>query len=327
MDLIIKPTQACNFKCDFCSSNNIDSNGNILPLESIFALLTKYNVNTIIVNGGDPLMMSPEYYKKILEFIEQQNKQTTLSFTTNLWDFYKNPDKWTPIFKHPLVGVTTSFQYGTERKLKDGTIFTEELFCKVIALFKKHVGYTPMFISVLTENNEDYVIKTVKLAQKLNTICKINPAVKSGRTLKCYPLWKAYKVYLNIIKEGLEKYEFNSNILKDVLNGRRTVCPFSRNCWKTIRAISPNGILHSCGSYNDDYLYNLATGKKTYALYKYNEKELLLDHKSLKTECFSCDLFILCNGCFKQMDDIIEDNQIENHCLHMKKMLPQFKNL
>lgn len=327
MDLIIKPTQACNFKCDFCSSNKIDSGGNTLSLESVFALLTKYDINTIIVNGGDPLMMPPDYYEQILTFIERQNKKTTLSLTTNLWDFYVNPDKWTALFNHPLVGIATSFQYGTERKLRNGTVFTEDLFRKVISLFKKRIGYTPMFISVLTKNNENYVIKTVELAKELNTTCKINPAVKSGRTSECYPLWKAYEAYLKIIEAGLAEYEFNANIIKDVLSGNRIVCPFSRNCWKMIRAIGPNGIMHSCGSFNDDYLTNLELGKKTYALHEYDEKELLLDHKALKNECFSCDLFMLCNGCFKQMHDIIEDNQVEEHCKHMKNMLVQFQNL
>jgi MoaA/NifB/PqqE/SkfB family radical SAM enzyme len=327
MDLIIKPTQACNFRCDFCSSNNITSNKNILSLDAIYKILKKYDINTIIVNGGDPLMMPPSYYNSILNFIESQNKNTTISFTTNLWDFYKNPDKWKDIFKHPLVGVTTSFQYGNERKLHDGSVFTENIFCDIINMFKEYIDYTPMFISVTTEKNDKYVIDTVKLAKRIGTTCKINPAVMSGRTRKCYPLWKMYQKYLDIIDAGLEKYEFNSHILKNVINNKHNICPFSRECWKSIRAINPDGIIHSCGCYNDDHYNNIKLNKKTYDLCKYNEKELLNDHKALKNECFACDLFMLCNSCFKNMDDIIESNSINEHCYHMKQLEERIKAL
>lgn len=328
MDLIVKPTQRCNFKCDFCSSNKIDSSGNAtLPLESIFSLLENNKVNTIIINGGDPLMMPPEYYWNLIKYLDDHDMNTSISFTSNLWDFYLQPEKWEELFRHERVGIATSFQYGNERKLANGTIFTEDLFRKVVELFKERIGYVPMFIGVITEENEEKVLDTVRLAKDLSTVCKLNPAVKSGRCQKNYPLWKAYQKYLEIIDAGLAEYEHNASVLKDIVNNNHETCPYNRNCWQTIRAISPNGLIHSCGCFNDDHIINTELGDKTYCLSEYKDKDLLKDFKSLKTECFLCDLFPLCNSCFKQIHDIKKDHEEENHCWHMKQLEQKLKSL
>ena len=75
MDLIIKPTEVCNFKCTFCSSTKISENHtSVLDLEYVFKFLKRFpNTNTIIVNGGDPLMMKPKYYWDIIEYLDKNN--------------------------------------------------------------------------------------------------------------------------------------------------------------------------------------------------------------------------------------------------------------
>ena len=73
MDLIIKPTELCNFKCSFCSSTQLTKEKkNWLKHEQIFEFLTRFpHTKTIIVNGGDPLMMEPEYYWKIIRWLDE----------------------------------------------------------------------------------------------------------------------------------------------------------------------------------------------------------------------------------------------------------------
>ena len=194
MELIIKPTERCNFKCTFCSSTKIaDSKTVELSHDKIFQFLKRFPyTNTIIVNGGDPLMMSPDYYWKIIEYLEEHALETTISLTTNLWPFYKNPNKWLELFKHPRVGVCTSFQYGGGRLKGDFTEFSEEDFWNVSNKMKELVGYRPDFISVITKENEDKAIDNVLLAKKMGVVCKLNYAVASGPEIK----------FLNGIKWG-----------------------------------------------------------------------------------------------------------------------------
>lgn len=320
MDLIIKPTQACNFKCAFCSSCNIEENSAHLESKDVTDFLDGHDVNTVIVNGGDPLMMPPSFYWDIVNHIRETGKDTTLSFTTNLWDFYKHPEKWEELFLQPEVYVTTSFQYGGERRLGNGEPLTEELFIDMMDEFEIAIGYAPMFISVITPKNEDDVIRTVELAQELRTDCKINPALKSGRTTKGYPIHKAVEKWLDIIDAGLKKYEFNAKHLKETFDGRFHTCPFNRNCYKTIRCMGPNKELFTCGSIHDCAIERKAAGLKTYDLAKYDEREIKQDYPFLKPECLGCEMFNLCNSCFKQIMDIQESGDIEEHCAGMKKL-------
>ena len=76
MELIIKPTELCNFKCTFCSSTKlVEDKASTLDHQYIFDFLDRFpNTNSIIVNGGDPLMMKPDYYFTILDYIEKHNQ-------------------------------------------------------------------------------------------------------------------------------------------------------------------------------------------------------------------------------------------------------------
>lgn len=325
MDLIIKPTMRCNFACTFCSSNNISKNCKELDNRILYDFILGNDVSRVIVNGGDPLMMPPSYYFDLIKFIEDNNLKTRISLTTNLWDFYKHPDKWIELFKHDRVGVCTSFQYGNERRLASGEVFDENMFKEIFYVFEKLVGYKLMFISVATDQNEDKVLDTVRLAKELGTECKINPALKSGRSEYYYPFYKILNKYLEIIESGLAEWEFNSKEIKALYHNRPTICPYNRSCTKNIRAMSPDGLIHSCGCFNDDHYANMEAGKPTYELG--NEQQLLRDHGVLKNECYACDLFDFCNSCFKRIADIKEGGDIGTHCAEMRKLQPRLEGL
>lgn len=322
MDLIIKPTMSCNFKCTFCSSSNISiESSKQLDNTLLYDFINQNDIQTIVVNGGDPLMMSPKYYWDLINHIELNHLSTNISLTTNLWDFYKNPNKWMELFKHPKIGVCTSFQYGNERRLGSGEVFTESMFKEIFFMFKELIGYEIMFIAVINDSNENTTIETVELARSLNTECKMNPVVKSGRSGYYYPFYKIMQKYIEIIEHGLSPWEFNSKEIKKLIHNQPACCPYGRTCYKNIRAISPEGLIHSCGSINDDHYVNLKLNKPTYELSSYNERKFASDYNYIKKECFGCDMFDFCNSCYKRIMDIKENpNEINTHCLEMKKL-------
>ena len=201
MDLIIKPTEVCNFACTFCSSTNIsEDKKQILPLQYIKDFLKRFpDTRTIIVNGGDPLVIHPDYYWELIKHLDENKYQAIISFTTNLWDFYKYPEKWVEIFKRKdRVSVATSFNYGNTRRINKNKVFTEDVFWKVSDMFLEKVGYRPGFISVITEENEDTAIDNVILAKKMGVECKLNYAMASGEQSKPFLLGKIYKIYLDV---------------------------------------------------------------------------------------------------------------------------------
>lgn len=335
MDLIIKPTEKCNFKCTFCSSTYItDDKSKQLDLDYIYKFLERFpETNTIIVNGGDPLMVEPDYYWQIINHLDEINSHATLSFTSNLWPFYKNPEKWKKLFNHERVGVTTSFQYGGGRLKGDLTEFSEEDFWKVSDAMLEHVGYRPDFIAVITEENEHLAIENVKLAKRMNVECKLNYAFSSGPPVKFknivmgqegkpYMLAKIYEVYVKIWELGLTPWEYNTKQMVKRLRGGSTTCPQNRKCDASIRALQPSGDYYSCGAFGDDRAFpiDFAQEMKGEKIFPISFRPEL---QSLKQSCFTCPMFDICNGCRKTIKDLKDYDLVESHCSTMKKIAPK----
>jgi len=309
MDLIIKPTELCNFKCTFCSSTDIsEESADILELQVIYDFIDNNpDTNTIIVNGGDPLMMKPDYYWSILDYIE--DKDITLSFTTNLWPFYIKPEKWVKLFNHSKVGINTSFQYGVGRLKGDYSIFTEEDFWNVSDSMLKYVGYRPDFISVVVEGEQDVAIKNVELAKKMGVECKLNYAMASGEQERPLLLAEVYKIYLDIYHKGLGYWEYNTKDIIKSMRNEGTACPRNRRCDEGIRCLQPDTLEYTCGAFADDKEYPIGDS------FKEN-----LNLLSMTDRCFTCALFNLCNGCAKTIKDHKKFNMAETHCFEMKQI-------
>ena len=328
MDLIIKPTEACNFKCTFCSSTKIDpNNAGLLDHDYIFRFLKRYpDTNTIIVNGGDPLMVEPSYYWKIIEFLDKHNMPATISFTSNLWPFYVKPDKWVELFRHPRMGIATSFQYGSGRLKGDLSVFTEEDFWKVSDKMLELVGYRPEFIAVIDDMNDWSIIKTVELAKQMDVVCKVNYAMASGEQGYTYRLSKIYKAYVDIYNAGLTNWEYNTQQMVRRLQSDTTTCPQNRHCDEGIRAFNPGGDYYSCGSLGDDkdypidFEYEMSGGFSTPLQ---DAPELI----SMKQACLTCPMFRICNGCRKTVRDHKREGVVEDHCFEMKQLAPTILKL
>lgn len=272
-------------------------------------------------------MVAPKYYFEILDYIEERGLKTTLSFTTNLWDFYLNPEKWTPLFKAPNVGVATSFNYGDTRRITKTRVYTEDIFWKVSDLFLDRVGYRPDFISVINDENESSALENVELAKKMDVECKLNYAVGSGRQSNPYILSKMYKIYLKIIDAGLAQWEFNTKeIIKKMRKGH-TVCPRSRDCDQHIRCLQPDGDYYSCGAFGDDKEYSIDFAREMEGGPSQTPLSNDLDLISMKADCMGCSLFELCNGCRKTVYDMKEHGLVEEHCSLMKTMEKRLNEL
>ncbi|MFN8847104.1 MAG: radical SAM protein [Bdellovibrionales bacterium] len=322
MELIIKPTELCNFKCTFCSSTEIaSSKTKTLPHDQIFQFLKRFpSTNTIIVNGGDPLMVSPEYYWKLIDHLETHNLKTIISMTTNLWAFFKNPNKWQDLLKHPRVGVCTSFNYGSTRRVTHEMVYTEELFWQVSDLFLERIGYRPEFISVINDDNEDTALDNVRLAQKMNVVCKLNYAMASGAQGKPYTLSKIYAQYIEVYKQGLTPWEFNTQQMIKRLKKKATVCPQNRSCDTGIRCLQPDGDYYSCGSFGDDREYKINFAEEMESPVTLRPLLQDINIQFLKDECLTCPMFDICNGCKKTIKDLKHHDLVEDHCQRMKSI-------
>lgn len=333
MVLVIKPTEACNFSCTFCSSANlVDDKKKRLELKTIFQFLERYpRTQVIFVVGGDPLMMSPSYYEKLISYIEENKLPTRISMTTNLWDFYKNPEKWKKVLNHPLVEVGTSFQYGEGRQISPGKPFTEEIFIDVYRKFSEYVPTKELcFIAVVNKENEHLAIDHVHLAKRLNIQCRLVYQSMSGRAGDVYPISKLYEIILKIYKLGLAEFEQTALAISDKIYGLEGSCPVSRNCDSWMRSLNADGRYFTCGPLNDDldtrdeidFEQEVVKGKEFFTpLQKMSELQYL------KEECITCKMFQTCNGCRKHTKDLLDKGIVEEHCSIMKSITDDLINM
>jgi sulfatase maturation enzyme AslB (radical SAM superfamily) len=328
MDLIIKPTQRCNFSCTFCSSTEIaKSNKPIhdLDIVKVERFLDRFpNTQTIIVNGGDPLMVDPDYYWQIIDMLEKRGMTNcTISFTTNLWDWWLHPTKWDELFRHPQVQICTSFHYGDSRQIRPGQILTEEIFLQLITKFKQDFGYYPSYIAVITEENKHLAINNVRLAKWLGIQCKINYAMASGREGKPFPLGDIYKIYMDIYEEGLAPWEHSTTqMLARLKYLDTTTCPQNRKCDEGIRNLQPvaeDGYEYgSCGSLGDDREFPIDFEKEMAGEF-FTPLQDTWELQFQKEDCLSCPNFNICNGCYKTVKDLKEAGLVEHSCKLMKE--------
>ena len=324
MDLIIKPTEACNFKCTFCSSTSIDPDkAGLLDLNYIYDFLKRFpDTNTIIVNGGDPLMVDPQYYWDLIAHMDEHHYPASISFTSNLWPFLIKPNKWLDLFKHERMGVTTSFQYGGGRLKGDFTNFSEKDFWLVSDKMLELVGYRPDFISVIIEENLDTAIDNVLLAKKMGVNCKLNYAMASGVQGTTLQLSKIYEVYVKIWEMGLTEWEWNTAQMVKRLQGGGTTCPQNRNCDDGIRALNPGGDYYSCGAFGDDMDYPIDFKEEMKGKF-FTPVSSDPDIQTMKQACYTCPMFKICNGCRKTVRDMKRERTVEEHCKRMKGLAPR----
>jgi radical SAM protein with 4Fe4S-binding SPASM domain len=105
------------------------------------------------------------------------------------------------------------------------------------------------------------------------------------------------------------------------LSGRSSSCPQNRNCDEGIRAMNPEGDYYSCGATGDDRMYPINFVKEVKSM---GPKELPLktapELQALKMDCYTCNLFQICNGCRKTIRDMKSHAMVERHCKLMKTL-------
>lgn len=290
MELIIRATGRCNFDCTFCSADGLDiahpADGRV-PSE-IKRVINTIHPTSIIISGGEPLMIDPGYYLELHDIAKCH-----ISITSNLKDFYYHPYKWKEVLTHKDIDLVTSFNYGDTRKWDRETVYTEDRFIRVSKIYNDVIGKPLPFIAVIDESNEHLVLDHVILARELNTVCRLNNATEQGRQKKTYPKWKMIKHYMDIINAGLGNHEIYCS------TRRFDQCPmnFDMLCRSYIRAcyVDNSGKLHyyqCCEDTSESSTLGLDTDCQCYS------PQYPTEH--VNENCVFCDMFPLCNGCWSQ---------------------------
>ena len=307
MQFVIRATKLCNFQCEFCSNVNISKDTTPLDITYLKGLFLKYKPETVCFEGGDPLMLSPNYYREIMQFTKIYDIEVKdWAFITNLWAFYRNPEKWVDLFSEPNVSLGTSFQYGTKRKISKTRIYDEKTFREVYQLVQTLINKPLGFNAVIDRENYDRGLDHVLLAKDLGTSCKLLPLDALGRSKDFLPQADFLALILKIVKSGLSEYEWTSSAILDVLRGEHTgSCPFNRECGKDFIVINPDGSIKTCSLDHSEKPIHFQTSVK----------------QINQPNCLTCSAFDICNGCYA----LLQQNRTKEDCEKIIEIVDELK--
>ena len=293
MTLIVKPTLKCQFRCEFCSAAKFDFRSSDCMEDDMWSAMVEASPDDVIVSGGDPLMMDPSFFEKLVTL---RGGRVHVSATTNLWALRKDSDKWSELLHNPRFGLVTSFQYGDKRRKPNGEPYTENDFLESYRIFKDVSGGRNLdFIAVIGEDNASRALDHVRLAKSLGCQCKLNAVLPLGRSTEYFPRYKLLDIYLKVLESGLGDYETN------IANRGRGMCPFSQlgcgtGCFSCNRAI----VRGADGKLKFGHCEELmAMGVEDYgSLSEVPPHEPLRPDELIEgPKCLECPLCGFCNGC------------------------------
>lgn len=294
--VIIKPTTKCNFNCTFCSAKLLDIPIHETVPDKLKNFLMSYKPSDVIITGGEPLINPKSYFCDLLKILKKANDNFNLSLTSNLMLWYKNPENFDYLFNDDHVSVCTSFQYGNDRR--GDRVYTEEQFVDLFFKFYDRYNERLMFIYVVNDENEQYVLKACELAKKLKTTLKLNQQMPLGLSHYFYPRYKLIKLYLDVVKAGYKEQLESINALHE---GK---CPYPRS----YRFCLYNKIVYidKSGELIEDCCEDIVSSKD----------KIEITSNVLFKKCLTCKMFNLCNSCSTNV--FFSEKYKEDQCKWMK---------
>ncbi|MFW6131767.1 MAG: radical SAM protein [Candidatus Aminicenantaceae bacterium] len=327
MLLIIKPTEACNCNCIYCSAfygeNPHRSRMNIGTFELIIKKALEWvseqnqkNIN-ILWHGGEPLLMGVGFYQNVLKICEHYKKVFGVEIRHIMQsNLHFMDDSLSPVISSLLFNGGMSSSFDVVKGIRTIKSDSDEYNNKFLKGLKKAGEYNIRVNSVYVVHNHslDHIEHIINYLMDYPLYSmRLNPLAKLGRALED-PLDDLYITSLNWGKFLLEFY----NKLRKRKN-RKPVEPFeeyglmdnkdnrsrgqscaSGFCMEQILAFDSEGKAYGCGKFSDMQRYELGDIRKhDFKDFLENSiRQKILNRKPFlrNTECCDCPFWELCRG-------------------------------
>ena len=341
LSVLIKPASGqCNMNCLYCFYNDESQKREI----ENFGFMTNETLKNVIrttifkaddaityaFQGGEPTLRGLDFFKKLIEYEKQYNKNNIKVFNSIQTNASLLNDEWCEFFKENcfLVGVSLD---GTEeihnkyRKFK-GEKSSYSSVMKGIECLEKHgVDY-----NILTVVNKDvagnidmiykyYKKKGWKYQQYIECVedfekaeLKYSPTPKEygDFLIKIFDLW--YEDLKNNRQPFIRQFENYIGILLGYLPescGQRGICGIQY-------VVEADGSVYPCdfymldeyciGNFNENRLEEIDENRKKIGFIE--------DSRNISSACTKCDFFDLCRGGCRRNKSMRESDYINYYC-------------
>jgi len=246
-----------------------------MSVEELLALNEKYPNHQKLIIGGEPMLLSPEYYLELLDSGMEFSMQTNLTLYT---------EHWNQVLNHPnFLGLSVSGD-----KFKDF-----ETFYQTFEKITENLGHSPLVLVLMDldmlksyKKAKDWYAyaKEYRFPMKLNYLLPTGKAQENiERVMK---LSEVFNVYLHMFHQWLrDSREVELQPFQDLyehLAGRKgSVCPFIESCIRedVMVDVEMDGQEYPCPVLGD---------------LKLQKEDLKIEFVD---ECLLCEHFELCKGC------------------------------
>jgi len=320
MNIVVKLTNACNFACTYCSVGDsaeiktldlITFKKMIDDLPELLEELGDKNVS-FIWHGGEPLLLSPNFYCEAMDYTLEKLKSYTVSFKMQTNGYLINSE-WVNLFKKYQIDPGISLDGYQELHDKNRTTKTGQTTFATIMQNIQSLRDAGLSVSVLMVLNNHEPVDADKLFDFItqNSLsCKIHCVYPSGRAENREDISAVYQSYIELMKTLYQKImesdiEISIDPLTDmvqaVLSGQSmNECSYAGTCGKDFMCLFEDGGVSFCGRHANDFglSYGNIHDKSILELYNSENAEKIRSRQVIlkKTPCASCDDYNLCHG-------------------------------
>ncbi|WP_406038256.1 radical SAM protein [Succinimonas sp.] len=318
MNIVIKTTTACNFRCVYCSEGDREP---VFLDEALFRkladelpeLLDKigHKKVTFLWHGGEPCLWGRERLERCMAYAKEQLAGYEVSFIMQSNGYLIN-DSFMDLFKRFNVRVGISMDgyremHDANRPARDGSPTFDRVLQGVKTL--DEAGLCGGILLVINTENPPDTEKLFSFIREAGVSVRINPLIACGRSAG-QDTAAVDRNYVRVLQDLFEKSmtsdaEVTIDPLHGILNAIIAGCPvnecsYSGACAWGIISLYADGLMGYCGrdSRTLSCAYGSLRNSTVSQLYFSDTAELMRQRDSyLKThDCKTCKVWDLCHG-------------------------------
>ena len=349
---VIKLTKFCNMRCKYCyefpylaDKTKMELPQVELLLKNIASTLVENNItkSTFLWHGGEPFVLSPEYFSEIYYLQNLIFKKTGITFKnvvqTNLTIFDEGHFDLLKEGKINEIGVSIDL-FGDDRVNIGGKVLDDITLSNMQLLVNAGISFGA--ISILSKNTSQHILKLFNFFDELNVSWRILPIDMLGFENQHDKNLLTSDEVVEVYKAVFEKWLLSNNKI--------LIEPINEYLESAIASFNPDYVLYKFDKDKDDYLFVINTNGDVYSevdsyniTYSYGNifqtplkklidsnarKRVISRAKSIiSSTCIPCRYYGYCDG-FRMAESTTEKIYWKNNninCTIIRPMIDYFR--
>lgn len=345
--IILKnPGTSCNIGCVYCAEErkkyiSIDNVITENQMEELAELTKDYSLN-VLFHGGEPTLLSCEYYQNAMDIFERINDDVYFGIQTNATLINMEWIKFLKDNRHRL-GISVSIdgpQKVNKYRLTKDKKETYELVNSNIKLLGKHGIKTGMICTIVSSalGKEKELFDMLNEFDNLQFV-KLNPCMDRNLDGEV-PFWgvtpQQYFDFVNnffdiMVKESAwSKFYVEPiiSVLKNLQGIDSSFCNYSQKKCTNFISVYPDGTITSCDNFDlqNGFIGKLESVDNIDSILQFQNNAILKsNYLELLSKCKTCEYQkICCGGCIAIRTRYADTNE---YCDGIKSMIDHIKEV